>query len=83
MLTRYLDTAMGRARYELMEDDEGWFATIPGFPGLYGSGETVEEARRDLRGALEGWIILALQDHDRLPVLDGLDLTPQSTPRVS
>jgi predicted RNase H-like HicB family nuclease len=76
VLTVYLDAAMHRATYEQLEDDEGWFATIPEFRGLWASGKTVESARDELRSALEGWIILALREGERLPVLDGTNITP-------
>ena len=77
MLTNYLDAAMRRAVYEPLEDDEGWFATIRDFPGLWASGKTVEHTRERLRSSLEGWIILALRQGERLPLLDGIDLTPE------
>jgi predicted RNase H-like HicB family nuclease len=81
VLTAYLDAAMRHAAYEQLEDDEGWFATIRDFPGLWASGKTVEDTRDELRSALEGWIILALRQGERLPLLDGIDLTPELSTR--
>jgi predicted RNase H-like HicB family nuclease len=75
-LSAYLDAAMHRATYELLEDGEGWFATIHDFPGLWASGKSVEDTRSELRSALEGWIVLALRQGERLPILDGNNLTP-------
>lgn len=34
------------------------------------------EARRDLAGALKRWVILGLRQGEKLPVIDGIDLTP-------
>jgi len=76
MLTAYIGTALRHAQYEQMEDGEGWFATISGFPGLWAHGNTVEETRQDLASALEGWIILGLRQGEKLPIIDGIDLTP-------
>lgn len=80
MLTDYFDAAMRHAVYETMEDDEGWFATIPDFPGLWASEKTVEATRADLRSALEDWILLGLRQGEPLPVVDGIDL---NVPRVA
>lgn len=76
MLTNYVDAALKRATYEEMEDDEGWFATIPGFLGLWANGKTIEETKRELVSVLEGWIILGLREGEQLPVIDEIDLTP-------
>jgi predicted RNase H-like HicB family nuclease len=77
MFTEYVGKAMRRAEYEQIED--GTFcATIPGFEGVLGTGGTIEECREDLRGALEGWLILGLWRNDEsLPKLGNLDLVPR------
>lgn len=80
MLTAYLDSAMRHAVYEPLEESEGWFASIPGFPGLWASEKTVEETRADLRSALEDWILLGLRSGEQLPVIDEIDL---NVPRVA
>lgn len=53
--SKYILTAMRRAQYEQMEDGE-WFASIPGFEGLWASGPSVEEAREQLLETLYEWI---------------------------
>lgn len=74
MLTAYIDAAMQRAHYEQMEDDEGWFATIPGLPGLWASAKTVEETRKELKSTLEDWILVGVRLGHTIPVVDGIDL---------
>ena len=76
MLTDYIMAAMNRAHYELLPDGEGIYAEIPGLPGVWGNGETVEGAREDLRLALEGWIALALSRNVPIPDLDGVRIAP-------
>ena len=44
-----LTEIMERAEYELLGDDEGWFASIPEFHGLWGHGATREEALAEWR----------------------------------
>jgi predicted RNase H-like HicB family nuclease len=77
MLTKYVQEAMSRAEYEIMEDGNFW-AEIPGFEGLWGNGSNLEECRQDLQGALEGWLILKLWDHDDdIPKLGRLSVYPR------
>jgi predicted RNase H-like HicB family nuclease len=77
MLTKYIEAAMRLARYELVEDGTFW-AEIPGFRGLSGSAQALEECRDDLRGALEVWLVLKLWDNDEdIPVLGKLSLRPR------
>ena len=59
MLTDYIMAALRRAHYELLPDGEGVYAEIRELPGVWATGETVEETSEDLRLALEGWIALA------------------------
>ena len=75
MLTEYICAALRHAEYEKIEDGS-WFARIPGLQGVWGNGPTVEEARNDLQGALEGWILLGLRLGHPVPPVDGIDLTP-------
>lgn len=74
MLTDYINAALKRAQYEKMEDDEGWFATIPGFPGLWAHGKTIEETRQELKSTLEDWILVGVRLGHQLPIIDGIDL---------
>ena len=77
MFAEYLDKAMQGAEYELIEDGT-YFGSIPGFPGVWGNAKTLEACRRDLLGALEGWLLLKLWDNDDdIPVLGKLSLTPK------
>jgi len=77
MLTKYIEAAMKKAHYELIEDGTFW-GNIPGFQGVWGNGPTLEECREDLRGGLEGWLLLKLWDNDDdIPVLGRISLTPR------
>jgi len=81
MLIDYINSAMRRAKYELLADDEGFVGTIPGFRGLIGCGQTLEACREDLHGALQTWLLVKLRHGDRnLPVIDGINLTSTKVP---
>lgn len=52
----YITKALARAICSYLREDSEFYVEIPDFDGLYATGETEEEARRDLRGALEAWL---------------------------
>jgi len=69
MLNDYTGKAMQQAQDERVED-RTYFGTIPGFQGLWASGETEQECRKELREVLEGWILLGIAHYDVLPEMD-------------
>ena len=76
MLTKYIDAAMKKAHYELIEDGTFW-GNIPGFDGLWGNAPTLEECRIELKETLEDWLVLKLWlNHDNIPVVDRVKLVP-------
>ena len=76
MLTKYIDAAMRRAKYEILDDDEGYWGEIPGFQGVWANEDTLEKCRDELQSVLEGWIILGLQFNDPFPEVNGMALAP-------
>lgn len=79
MLTRYIQVAMHRAIYELLEDGT-FYGRIPECQGVWANAETLEGCRDELREVLEGWIILGLRLNHTLPIINGIDLTPELKP---
>ena len=77
MLTEYIDRAMEKARYEVMENRR-FFGSISKCPGCWGDGATWEECRDELRGALECWILIGVRHGDKLPSIDGIDLNTKT-----
>jgi predicted RNase H-like HicB family nuclease len=73
MFAEYIAKAVEKAGYERMEDGR-FFATLPGFKGLWAEGKTVEAARRELISSLEDWLLLAIRCGDDIPVIGGIDL---------
>lgn len=61
MILEYINAAMEKARYEIIEDDEPYYAEVPGLRGVWATGKTLEECRRNLTETIEGWIILRLK----------------------
>jgi predicted RNase H-like HicB family nuclease len=74
LLTTYLEGAMRQASYEQMADGS-WWGSIPGFKGLWADGPGQDECQRELRSALEDWIVFSLRREQPIPIVDGIDLT--------
>lgn len=65
---------MRKAKYEILEDNEGYYGSIPGFQGVWSNSDNLEDCRNQLAEVLEGWILLHLRDNDPLPEVDGIQL---------
>jgi predicted RNase H-like HicB family nuclease len=76
MLSKYIQAAMDRASYELLED-QGYYGRISGFEGVWSSAATLEACRRELEEVLEDWILLSVARHLPLPVIDGIEIKVQ------
>jgi predicted RNase H-like HicB family nuclease len=75
MLTRYIQAAMRKAKYEILPDDGSYYGAIPGFQGVYANAEQLEACRDELEEILEEWILLRVSHGLTLPVVDGIELT--------
>ena len=74
VLTTYIDAAMARAHYELIDSGATVYGVIPGLDGVYATAETVEACRSDLREVLEEWLLLGLTMNHPIPPVDGIEL---------
>ena len=76
MLTEYVDEALGRARYELIEDEETpCYGEARELPGVWACGRTLEGRRRELKDVVEGWILVSVRQSLDIPALGGLEIT--------
>jgi predicted RNase H-like HicB family nuclease len=57
MLTAYINEAMARASYKILEDGT-YFGEIPGLTGVWANESTLEECRRVLQEVFEEWLLL-------------------------
>lgn len=74
MISRYIAQALGRAHYEILENDEGFYGSIPGFEGVWANAPTLEACLEELRSALEDWLVFSLSRQLPIPYLGGIDL---------
>ncbi|MBM3328770.1 MAG: type II toxin-antitoxin system HicB family antitoxin [Calditrichaeota bacterium] len=82
MLTAYIKAAMKRAKYEIIDDPNPFYGEIPDLPGVWANGSTLEACRDELEEVLEGWIQLGIEEGDKIPVLDGIDLNIDLQPEL-
>jgi len=71
MLLTYIDAAMKKAKYEILEDDKSYYGEIPGFIGVYANSNNLENCRNQLREVLEEWILLRVSKNLALPKVNG------------
>lgn len=67
MIIEYIHEALKRAKYEIIEDEEPYYGEIPGLKGVWATGRTLEECRRNLSEVLDGWIVVRLRKGLRIP----------------
>ena len=74
MLTDYIQEALNRACYAMIEDKEPYYGEIPELQGVWATGHTLEACRRNLADAVEDWLLFS--------IARGLSVdSPQSTPQ--
>ena len=70
----YIDSALKKAKYEILEKDGSFFGAIPGFDGVYANTKTLEGCREELREVLEEWIMIRISRNLQLPSVNGIKL---------
>ena len=76
MIREYLDAAMQRAHYELIEDEEPFYGEVPELQGVWATGKTLEECRHNLAEVVDGWILIRLARGLSIPPLGEVRITP-------
>jgi len=67
MILEYINAALEKAKYEIIEDDEPYYGEVPELKGVWATGKTLEECRKNLAETIEGWIILRLRKGLKFP----------------
>jgi predicted RNase H-like HicB family nuclease len=71
MLTEYIQKAMDKAQYEMIQDDDPFYGEIPELRGVWASAKTLEDCRRQLAQALEDWLFFSIARGMPIPPMDG------------
>ena len=71
MLSEYIEAAMEKATYEIIDDLEPYYGVVPELMGVWATGKTLEECRRELKEVVEEWIAIRLLRGFPISPLDG------------
>lgn len=74
MLSKSIQAAMRKAKYEILSDDRTYYGEIPEFGGVYANSDTLEGCREELEEVLEEWILFRISRNLSLPVVEGIEL---------
>ena len=69
MLIEYINAALAKAKYEIVEDDGAIYGYIPRLKGVWANASTLEACRDELQSVLEGWILVGVHFGDKSPTL--------------
>jgi predicted RNase H-like HicB family nuclease len=69
MITEYINEALSRAKYELIDDENPYYGEIPELKGVWAVGPTLEECRRNLAEVVDGWLVVRLKKGLPIPPL--------------
>ncbi len=73
MIRQYVEAALGRARYDKLED--GTFcAEVPRLRGVIATGQTLEECRNQLADVVEEWVLVRVARGLAVPPLGRIEV---------
>ena len=61
LITEYIEAALSRAKYEIIEDEESYYGEVPELEGVWATGKTLEECRHNLAEVIDGWLVVRLK----------------------
>lgn len=83
MIREYIEAALERAHYEIIEDDEPFYGEVPELQGVWSTGETLEACRNRLAEVVEGWVLIRLSRNLEIPPLGDAVITLPQEMRVA
>jgi len=76
MIREYIAMAMKRARYEIIEGAEPYYGEIKACPGVWATGRTLDECRRNLEDTLDDWLLLRISKGMEVPAVGKASIKP-------
>ena len=83
MIHEYIQAALELAHYEMIEDEEPYYGEIAALQGIWATGRTLEECRRNLTETIEGWILVRIRNNLDIPEIKGFSVNPVSELKVA
>jgi predicted RNase H-like HicB family nuclease len=69
MITEYINAALQRAKFEIINDEEPYYGEVTELDGVWATGKTLEECRRNLTEVIDGWLVVRLKKGLPIPPL--------------
>lgn len=70
MLLEYVQAALSKAKYEIIKDEDPFYGEVPELRGVWATGKTLEECRKNLSEVIEGWIMVRLKKGLPIPPIE-------------
>ncbi len=74
MLIKYIHDALEHAKYEIIDDEEPYYGEVPELQGVWASGKTLEECRKNLEEVIDEWIIIRLRKGLPIPLIENFNI---------
>jgi predicted RNase H-like HicB family nuclease len=71
MFCEYIQAALSRAIFEVIDDEEPYYGEVPELVGVWAAGKSEVECRDNLRLAIEDWIAFSLRFDLPIPAIEG------------
>ena len=71
MFCEYIQVAISKAVYEVIDDEEPYYGEVPELKGVWATGKTPEECHENLKKAIEDWIAFSLRFNLPIPMVEG------------
>lgn len=74
MIIQYIQAALENAKYEIIDDEEPYFGEVPELQGVWASGKTLEECRKNLEEVIDEWLIIRLRKGLPIPSIGNFNI---------
>ena len=74
MLIQYIQAALEHAKYEIIDDEEPYYGEVPELQGVWASGKTLEECRKNLEEVIDEWIIIRIKKGLSIPPIENFNI---------
>lgn len=71
MFCEYIQAAISKAVYEVIDDEVPYYGEVPELKGVWATGKTLEECHENLKIAIEDWIAFSLRFNLPIPAIEG------------
>lgn len=68
MIREYIEAALHTAKYEIIEDEEPYYGEVPKLKGVWATGKTLEDCRKNLE-VIDEWMVFRLKSGLPIPAI--------------